>query len=84
MGGCAARFGPVSEVAIIVLSVRDGEKDKIAALDAGADDYPDQAFQCQRTAGADTRQLTAHGAIRPERGRLLYRIPSLSISVPAR
>ena len=33
-----------SEVAIIVLSVRDSERDKIAALDAGADDYITKPF----------------------------------------
>ncbi len=46
MGGLAAcrEIRAVSEVAIIVLSVRDGEKDKIAALDAGADDYITKPF----------------------------------------
>ena len=29
---------------IIVLSVRDGEADKVAALDAGADDYVTKPF----------------------------------------
>lgn len=33
-----------STVPIIVLSVREGEKDKIAALDAGADDYLTKPF----------------------------------------
>ncbi len=33
-----------SEVPIIVLSVRDGERDKVAALDAGADDYVTKPF----------------------------------------
>jgi two-component system KDP operon response regulator KdpE len=33
-----------SSVPIIVLSVREGEKDKIAALDAGADDYLTKPF----------------------------------------
>ena len=46
MGGMAVcrEIRAVSEVAIIVLSVRDGEKDKIAALDAGADDYLTKPF----------------------------------------
>jgi two-component system, OmpR family, KDP operon response regulator KdpE len=46
MGGMAAcrEIRAISEVAIIVLSVRDGEKDKIAALDAGADDYLTKPF----------------------------------------
>lgn len=46
IGGMAAcrELRAVSEVAIIVLSVRDGERDKIAALDAGADDYITKPF----------------------------------------
>jgi two-component system KDP operon response regulator KdpE len=46
MGGMAAcrEIRAVSEVAIIVLSVRDSERDKIAALDAGADDYITKPF----------------------------------------
>ena len=33
-----------SAVPIIVLSVRDAERDKVAALDAGADDYVTKPF----------------------------------------
>jgi two-component system KDP operon response regulator KdpE len=33
-----------SEVAIIMLTVRNGEQDKVAALDAGADDYITKPF----------------------------------------
>jgi len=33
-----------TQVPIIVLSVRDGERDKVAALDAGADDYVTKPF----------------------------------------
>ena len=33
-----------SRVPIIVLSVRDAEADKVAALDAGADDYVTKPF----------------------------------------
>jgi two-component system KDP operon response regulator KdpE len=46
MGGMAAcrEIRAVSDVAIIVLSVRDSEKDKIVALDAGADDYLTKPF----------------------------------------
>lgn len=33
-----------SDVPVIVISVRDGEKDKVAALDAGADDYLTKPF----------------------------------------
>ncbi len=46
MGGMAAcrELRASSDVAIIVLSVRDSERDKIAALDAGADDYITKPF----------------------------------------
>ena len=36
-----------SEAAIIMLTVRDGERDKVAALDAGADDYVTKPFNTQ-------------------------------------
>ena len=46
LGGMAAcrEIRAVSDVAIIVVSVRDSERDKIAALDAGADDYITKPF----------------------------------------
>ena len=46
MGGLerAASSAPQSEIAIIMLTVRDTETDKVAALDAGADDYVTKPF----------------------------------------
>jgi two-component system KDP operon response regulator KdpE len=46
IGGLAVcrEIRAVSDVAIIVISVRDSENDKIAALDAGADDYITKPF----------------------------------------
>ncbi len=42
-----------SEIAIIMLTVRDSESDKVEALDAGADDYVTKPYNTARTAGAD-------------------------------
>jgi two-component system, OmpR family, KDP operon response regulator KdpE len=46
MGGLAAchEIRSISDVPIIVLTVRSGEKDKVRALDAGADDYVVKPF----------------------------------------
>jgi two-component system, OmpR family, KDP operon response regulator KdpE len=46
MGGVAAcrEIRSVSDVGIIMLTVRKGEEDKIEALDAGADDYVTKPF----------------------------------------
>jgi len=46
MGGLATcrAIREVSDVAIIVLTVRDAEKDKVLVLDAGADDYVTKPF----------------------------------------
>ena len=46
MGGLAAcrHIRDVSEAPIIVLTVRGGEQDKVAVLDAGADDYVTKPF----------------------------------------
>ncbi|MBV9404064.1 MAG: response regulator transcription factor [Acidobacteriaceae bacterium] len=65
-GGMAAcrDIRAVSEVAIIVLSVRDREADKIAALDAGADDYITKPFSVNELMArirANLRRLPGQG-----------------------
>jgi len=54
-----------SEIAIIMLTVRDSEEDKVAALDAGADDYVTKPYKVPellaRIRAALRRTPTAHG-----------------------
>ncbi len=66
MGGMATckELRAVSEVAIIVLSVRESERDKIAALDAGADDYITKPFSVNELMArirANVRRLPGQG-----------------------
>jgi two-component system KDP operon response regulator KdpE len=43
-GQVCARLREWTQCPIIILSVRDNERDKVAALDQGADDYPTKPF----------------------------------------
>ena len=47
-----------SSMPVLILSARSTETDKIDALDAGADDYPHQAFCRGRIAGAGEGHLS--------------------------
>jgi two-component system KDP operon response regulator KdpE len=73
MGGLEAcrQIRAHSEIAIIMLTVRDDELDKVGALDAGADDYVTKPFNIQelsaRIRAALRRTPSAHG---PAAGRL--------------
>lgn len=55
-----------SNVPILVLSAREGERDKVRALDAGADDYVSKPFGVEELL-ARVRVALRHAA-RPERG----------------
>ena len=46
-----------SDVPIVILSVRNSEKDKVAALDAGADDYITKPFGMQELLAADEESI---------------------------
>ena len=71
-----------SDVAIIVLTVRDAEKDKVMVLDAGADDYVTKPF--------GTAELLARirAALRrlpvPQDGPALLKLEGLTIDFGAR
>ena len=71
-----------SDVPIIILSVRNSEKDKVAALDAGADDYITKPFGMEellaRMRAALRHQLQAHGE------RPAFRVGDLSVDLVRR
>jgi two-component system KDP operon response regulator KdpE len=68
MGGLEAcrRIREQSEIAIIMLTVRDNDADKVDALDAGADDYVTKPFKpselSARIRAALRRTPSTHGA----------------------
>jgi two-component system KDP operon response regulator KdpE len=79
-----------SEVPIIVLSVRDGQGDKVAAFDAGADDYVTKPFgmpellarmrAVRRRAEGDRRPpVVRFGELVVDLGRQLVRIADVGI-----
>jgi two-component system, OmpR family, KDP operon response regulator KdpE len=51
------RLRSFSDVAVIVLSVRDGQTEKVAALDAGADDYVTKPFGMEEVLARMRAQL---------------------------
>jgi two-component system KDP operon response regulator KdpE len=71
-----------SSVPIVVLSVRDREADKVAALDAGADDYVTKPFGMDellaRMRAALRHQLQVHGE------RPIFRVGELSVDLVRR
>ncbi len=71
-----------SDVAIIVLTVRDGEKDKVMVLDAGADDYITKPF------GTAELMARIRAALRrlpvPPEGPALLKLEGLTIDFGAR
>jgi two-component system, OmpR family, KDP operon response regulator KdpE len=85
MGGVAAcrTIRHDSNVAIIMLTVRNSEKDKVEALDAGADDFVSKPFSTPELLArirAALRRLPALPQSSPER----IRVGNLSIDFAAR
>jgi len=70
-----------SQVPIVVLSVRDAEQDKVAALDAGADDYVTKPF------GMDELLARLRAALRrtaPAEEEALVETPDFTIDLAAK
>jgi two-component system KDP operon response regulator KdpE len=70
-----------SEVPVLILSVRDGEADKVAALDAGADDYVTKPFS---TAELLARLRVAQRRARPTEDTAVFQHDGLTVDLVAR
>ena len=85
MGGIetcrALRAG--SDIGIIMLTVRDSEKDKIEALDAGADDYVTKPFSSPELL-ARIRATLRRSPTAPDLGPTLLRLGEIEIDFQAR
>ena len=85
MGGletCRA-LRAVSDVPVIVLTVRDSEKDKVAALDAGGDDYVTKPFGIEELL-ARIRAALRRSSASPEGGPRSFNAPGLEIDFETR
>lgn len=80
-----ARLREWSQVPIIVLSVRDNERDKVAALDKGADDYLTKPFSVEELL-ARIRVALRHSAQAhtPLTGRTIIKAGPLTIDLAQR
>jgi two-component system KDP operon response regulator KdpE len=70
-----------SKVPVIILSVRDREDDKIAALDAGADDYVTKPFSPRELLA---RLRTAMRHVQPEGAESIVRSGDIEVDLAAR
>lgn len=85
---CCRLIRERSEIAIIMLTVRDAETDKVAALDAGADDYITKPFNTPellaRIRAALRRMPWAQGASRLALGAVHVDFDSRRVVSPGR
>lgn len=83
MGGLEVlrRLREWSEVPVLILSVRNAEADKVAALDAGADDYVTKPFS---TAELLARLRVAQRRARPAEETAVFQHEGLTVDLVAR
>jgi len=72
-----------SDVPVIIVSVRDSERDKVTALDAGADDYITKPFGMEELL-ARIRAALRRAPISPEGGPQSLTTPDLQIDLDTR
>jgi two-component system KDP operon response regulator KdpE len=72
-----------SDVAIVMLTVRDSEKDKVTALDAGADDYVTKPFSTPELL-ARVRAALRRVPNNPESGPQIIKTVDLEMDLQAR
>jgi two-component system KDP operon response regulator KdpE len=85
MGGletCKA-LRATSDIPVIILSVRNTERDKVAALDAGADDYVTKPFSIEELL-ARIRAAMRRSSSSPEGGPHNFAAPDLEIDFDSR
>lgn len=70
-----------SDIPVLILSVRDGDEDKVAALDAGAEDYVTKPFS---TAELLARLRAAQRKARPADEEPVVTFGALSVDLGAR
>jgi two-component system KDP operon response regulator KdpE len=70
-----------SDIPVIILSVRNTERDKVAALDAGADDYVTKPFSIEELLARIRAALRRSS---PESGPHAYSSPGLEIDFQTR
>jgi two-component system KDP operon response regulator KdpE len=85
MGGLAAcrAIRADHDIPIVILSVRDAEKDKVQALDAGADDYVSKPFGMEELL-ARIRAALRRSPLSPEGGPAVLSFEGLEINVASR
>ena len=82
--GNLPRLRPGSDIPVIILTVRNSEKDKVAALDAGADDYVTKPFGIEELLARIRAALRRVAHVAGKRAALRFHRPDLEIDFDTR